>query len=342
MTAKKKNTPRATRSRSKEFDLMFGYLNSPEVLQNIMRTKHSGAKTTLEGIVFEFGKITRLRTKIEASRPVRPFDISPIYIGHIDSIPVERKRELEAEFQLPEGTLVAADIKVDLLIIDKDMNPYLISFKDAEAMAKLGQVSRRTKYGDVFLEGGIDAGVITGALPKNLTYQDTSLTSKGFNSITLQNRQFAWFKKNHSAEWKAYTTTKLSDAYLQVDALGIAMQSDHETFFQFLEKTFAGNLANNDDFYLVVGIRPIHFRSAMDRLRKAEFSIILENHQVQIKKSLIINIVINDIKYCVTKIEPSFEGADKKVLQTKGVVFHFQQHVKNGNNYKQFLFDVAE
>jgi hypothetical protein len=342
MTAKKKNTPRATSSRSKEFDLMFGYLKSPEILQNVMSSKHLGARESLEGIVFEFGKITRFRKKIDVSRPVKPFDVSPVYIGHVDSIPANRKRELEIEFKLPEGTLVAADVKVDLMIIDSDLEPYLISFKDGETTAKLGQVSRRTSYGDVFLEGGIDPSVIGAEVPENLAYTDTSLTSKGFKSITRQNRQFAWLKKKHPKEWQKYASTKLHEAYLQVDALGLAMQSDHETFFQFLEKTLAGNLATNDDFYLVVGDQPLHFRSVMDRLRKTELSLDLESYQVQRKKSLVINVSVDGTKYCITKIEPSFEGAGKKVLQTKGVVFHFQQHMKTGNHYKQFLFDIAK
>jgi len=342
MSISKRNKPRATSSRSKEFDLMFGYLNSPDVLQNLMQSKHLGAKKLIEGIVFEYGKITRFRKKIEASRPLKPFDVSPIYVGHIDSIPVNRKRELEAEFNLPEGTLVAADIKVDLMIVDSDMKPYLVSFKDDETTAKLGQVSRRTNYGDVFLEGGIDVSIIGGDVPENIAYTDTSLTSKGFKSITHQNRQFAWFKKKHSKAWQKYAAEKLNEAYLQVNALGLAMQSDHETFLQFLEKTLAGNLANSDDFYLVIGERPIHFRSVMARLRRTEFCIELENYQVHRKKSLIINLSINGKKYCVTKIEPSFEGADKKVLQTKGVIFHFQQHMKTGNHYKQFLFDISE
>ena len=342
MAAKRKRTARLGSSRSKEFDLMFGYLEIPEALQKVVHSKHGGAKKSLEGIVFEYGNITRFRNQIGVATPKKPFDISPVYIGHIDSIPVQRRRELEIEFAISEGTLSDAETKIDLLIVDANTNPYLISFKDSETTAKLGQVSKKIFYGDVCLEGGIDASIISGEIPQDFGYSETALTSKGFQSISRQNRQFAWFKKNHPREWESYASSRLSEAYLQVRSLGLAMQSDHEIFFDFLEKTFAGSLANNDNFYLVIGNHPIHFRSFMKQLRNMKIAIEIEDYQVQAKKSLIVYVHANEKKYCVTKIEPSFEGADKKVLQTKGVVFHFQQHLKTGNNYKQLLFDVAE
>jgi hypothetical protein len=120
------------------------------------------------------------------------------------------------------------------------------------------------------------------------------------------------------------------------------MKSDKNEFIQFFGQTLAGNLFGDQNYYLVVGSQVIHFNSVIDRLRELDFSIETEVHKPRDKESLIVNLRLQNEVYCVTKIEPSFDGASISAEQTKGIIYYFQQHQKTGNNYKKLLLDVSK
>jgi hypothetical protein len=113
---------------------------------------------------------------------------------------------------------------------------------------------------------------------------------------------------------------------------------------EFIEKTFAGNLGNSENFYLVLGNTPIQFLSILKSIRKLSPKVSLEIHQPKNKTSLIINLELNGKIYSLTKIEPSFEGAGSKISQTKGIIYHFQQYpnTSNSNHFKKLFFDISK
>jgi hypothetical protein len=68
---------------------------------------------------------------------------------------------------------------------------------------------------------------------------------------------------------------------------------------------------------------------------------------------LIIWLVFPERKYCLTKIEPAFDGGyDMKASQTKGIQYYFQHWPTNSvrksigyedvYDFKQFLLDISQ
>jgi hypothetical protein len=80
----------------------------------------------------------------------------------------------------------------------------------------------------------------------------------------------------------------------------------------------------------------------MNILKTKNFEIEIEEHRPRLKTSLIVWLIDDQKRYGITKIEPSFEGEGVNVDQTKGIIFHFQQHSENGNSYKDLLLDIAK
>ena len=153
-------------------------------LQDFVDLHPHGSSGTLEGIHFEFGNIQRLCISLDAKKLTRPFDIEPSYIFHTDSVLAKRKREIEKVFSLPSGSISDPQTKVDVLLIDKNGQPYYISYKDDSVPSKLGQVSRRTEYGKASLDGGIDEIEIPDTAQKLfLTHHDTRLNLSSTNFL---------------------------------------------------------------------------------------------------------------------------------------------------------------
>jgi hypothetical protein len=157
-----------------------------------------------------------------------------------------------------------------------------------------------------------------------------------------RDRLFAYFKHNFADEWSDYCEARLENANSQILKLGLMMENDRNEFIQFLGQTLAGNLLGDPNYYLVIGSHVVHFNSVLDRLRELDFTIKTEVYKPRDKASFIINFEVGDEKYCVTKIEPSFDGASISAEQTKGIIYYFQQHQKDGNNYKKLLLDVTK
>jgi len=332
---------RATDSRAREFDLLFGLLNAPQKLRDLITQSPTGARKELEGIVFEYGNVARLEPGIAVSNPVRPFNIETSHAFHIDNLSQARKLEIEDEFDLRSGSISSRDTKVDLLFVS-GTNPYYISFKDADEQAKLGQVSTGTSYLNGKLIGGITDFDFGSRIPDKFTASDTGFSEEQFLRLRPRDRLFAYFKHNFADEWSDYCEARLENANSQILKLGLMMENDRNEFIQFLGQTLAGNLLGDPNYYLVIGSHVVHFNSVLDRLRELDFTIKTEVYKPRDKASFIINFEVGDEKYCVTKIEPSFDGASISAEQTKGIIYYFQQHQKDGNNYKKLLLDVTK
>ncbi len=332
-------------SRCKEFNLFFCYLNDPRKLLEHIKKKSSGDSVIFEGINFEYGNIARLIDDIEISNINRPFSIRPKYICHVDHIGKSRKIEIEKLYRLKGDPISSSDSKVDILIIDDQGNVYFISYKDSDEVTKLGQRSAKLECGDAVLQGGLSNILIpSGQLKSNISWQDTDLDESQFKKLNHKDKEFAYFKKHQPLIWSRMVQKELELAVNQIRAFGEDLGRDVSNLSEFIEKTFAGNLGNSENFYLVLGNTPIQFLSILKSIRKLSPKVSLEIHQPKNKTSLIINLELNGKIYSLTKIEPSFEGAGSKISQTKGIIYHFQQYpnTSNSNHFKKLFFDISK
>jgi hypothetical protein len=74
----------------------------------------------------------------------------------------------------------------------------------------------------------------------------------------------------------------------------------------------------------------------------SSYTIECEYYNTENKFSLIIFLKFADVKYGITKIEPSFDGAKKNVSQTKGIIYYFQQYPNNTNHIWQLLKNISK
>jgi hypothetical protein len=334
---------RKTKSRAKEFDLVFSFLKAPKSLSSFIQSNPKGGRPEIEGITFEYGDITRHLKYLNPSKLKNPFDIVPKFVCHLDNVNADRKREIEKVFDLPPKSISSHQVKADLLFVDQAGNPFYISVKDIDEPSKLGQVSREIQYGRASLRGGLNGvNLPQDLVPTQITYRQTSLTAKRFNNLTVADQRFSYFKKNHKADWKIIVDESKRHALEQARQFAQVLKDDRESLIEFLGTTLAGNLQRSSDFYLLFGNKVVNFTDAMRVLKTKSFEIEIEEHRPRLKTSLIVWLIDEQKRYGITKIEPSFEGEGVNVDQTKGIIFHFQQHGDNKNSYKDLLLDISK
>lgn len=332
-------------SRCKEFNLFFCYLNNPLKLLEHIRKNSSGDSIIFEGITFEYGNISRLIDDIQISPINKPFLINPKYVCHVDHISKSRKIEIENFYRLKGEPISSSDSKVDLLIIDDRDGVYFISFKDSDEVTKLGQRSAKLECGSAVLQGGLSNVLLSSEkLKNNISWNDTDLNQAQFAKLNNRDKEFAYFKKHHPLIWSQIVKDELAKAVNQIKNFGVNLGENVSNLSEFIEKVFAGNLGGSENFYLVLGDKPIHFLSVLRRINRINPKVSLEIHQPRNKVSLIINLELNGKIYGLTKIEPSFEGAGSKISQTKGIIYHFQQYPNNSNSnhFKKLFFEIAK
>ncbi len=334
---------RKTKSRAKEFDLVFSFLNAPKALASYVMANPTGGKPELEGITFEYGDVRRHLKFLNQSKIDCPFKVQPKFVCHLDNVNADRKRQIEIQFGLSSGSISSSQVKADLLFIDEAGVPYFVSVKDVNEPSKLGQISREMHYGKASLRGGLtDVDLPQKSIPSEINYMQTALTENKFKNLTLADQRFAFFKKNYPKDWANIIHQSNQNALAQTRQFAEILKEDRDSLIEFLGITLAGNLKESKDFYILLGGSIISFGKAMSALKVMSYQIAVEEHKPRQKTSVIIWLNDGKKKYGLTKIEPSFEGAGSKVSQTKGIIFHFQQHGDNSNNYKKLLLDVIK
>ena len=337
-----KKAKRANQSRAKEFDLMFGFLNNPTDLHKAFKANPLGTKVDIDGITFEFGNIALLLPSVKSTNPIKPFDIKPKYVIHVDRLSTIRKKAIENRFKLLEGVLSSQRSKVDLCLIDDEGKPLYISFKDASSICKLGQISREESYGNAKLKGGRLIEIDNSPVPEQIDYSMTSISKSRFSSLGPTDQKFAYIKRNLKKEWAKIVQENLQNAYSQLEEFGDILSRDSESLQAFIRTTFTGVVPNLESFYLLLGEQPISFKELMSRISHADFQIIPEMVKTDQKKALILKVKFQEKEYGLTRIEPSFDGHGAKTLQTKGIIYYFQQYPNHGNHYKQLFLDVMK
>jgi hypothetical protein len=336
-------TGRETNSRAKEFDLIFGLLDSPDKLVYQISSSPTGGTLELEGINFEYGNIQRLLKHLNASAPSSPFDIKAKYVCHLDGLQANRKRLIEREHGLESGSISSIDTKADVFILDREGNRYFVSVKDIDKPSKLGQKSGTVSYGKAHLRGGLEGVLIDEQrIPKLITFKDTDLSQNQFEKLTRSNQIYSFFKKNYPKEWKVTVANSESLALEEIRKFTSVLKTDKDSLIDFLSETLGGNLKDDPNFYIVFGHKAINLATVVNTLRETELNVTLEEYSPRGKSSIIVRITIMDRTYCLTKIEPSFEGKNSSVSQTKGIIYHFQQFQDTDNNWKKLIFDVLK
>lgn len=334
---------RKTKSRAKEFDLMFSFLSAPKTLSSFIKLNPTGGKPEFEGISFEYGDVSRHVKFLNPLKIRNPFVVSPTFVCHLDNVNVERKRQIEKDFDLITESISSSQVKADLFFIDESGTPYFVSVKDIEEPSKLGQVSREMNYGNATLHGGLSGVHLPPEnIPSVISFKQTALSERKFNNLTTADQRFSFFKKNYPKAWKQIVQASKQAALAQAREFATTLKDDQASLIEFLGVTLAGNLKNSKDFYILLGDRIVNFSEAIDSFKKRSFEVEIEEHKPRQKTSLIIWLKNSEKKYCLTKIEPSFEGEGLKVDQTKGIIFHFQQFGTDENNYKKLLLDITQ
>jgi hypothetical protein len=334
---------RQTGSRAKEFDLIFGLLKSPEKLAYQISRAPTGGSLNLEGIDFEYGNVQRLVEHLDAAAPATPFKIKAKYVCHLDGIQANRKRAIERELGLESGSISSQDTKADVFILDKNGNHYFISVKDIDKPSKLGQKSGSVSYGKAHLHGGLKGVTIDEKrIPKSFSFKDTNLTQTQFEKLTHADQIYSFFKKKHPQEWETTVAKSENLALAEIRQFTKVLKNDKQSLIAFISETLGGNLKDDPNFFIVFGNKAINLGEVVRILKKTELLVTLEEHSPRGKSSIIVRIKIKDKTYCLTKIEPSFEGKNSSVSQTKGIIYHFQQFQDTDNNWKKLIFDVLK
>ena len=333
---------RAYGSRAREFDHIFGCLSHPQSLMNAIQDNPNSVDLQIEGIRFECGNVSRLLKDIQLSTAAWPYPWEPVYVSHLDSVSAARKKQIESKFTLTPGSLTSPQRKADLLFIDKGGKPYYISFKDTDKPCKLGQVSKSEKYSKASLGGGHLVDLPEGLIPEEVLWSDTSVPEEKFNKLGARDKQFAYLKQNYPKDWRRIVEISLEVAYSQLACFGLALEFDHSSFIEFLGKTFAGNLRDSSNFYLALGTESINFSELLSRLTNSDLALSSKMVATKSKKALVVEVLIGNETYGLTRIEPSFEGDGTHVGQTKGIIYHFQQFPNAGNHYIKLFLDVMK
>lgn len=335
----RKNTARAA-----ELLFVAGHSVLPDVVLEEIRRRGRGG-TFCDGIAdFEWGNIKFLVAgELKSKARVVTVTDEPRFVYHLDRLPKMRREFIERRHSLPPGSISGnlTDSKADVLIVDKSGKPFMVSFKELEGNAKLGQVSADTSYGAAKLDGGIgDLDVSSLPIPTEIRSRDTGLTASAFAKATAKDKKLAYFKKNHSEAWNAYVASRSMAAKKNLEQCASILCEDRRSFIEFLGKIIGGTSRESVDFHIVLGDKLIHLQTVLEKLSDGRWGITMSDSSTSGKHAILLTVSDGARSYSLTRIEQSFEGAKPDVIQTKGIIFHFQQHPRSGMNYKQLLLDL--
>ncbi len=328
--------------------MLLGLTSQPSELEKTIRNLPGGGTFNDGSTIFEWGKVERLLS----AGPITPMVAPKVltsgqkYICHLDHLPAKRRKELELRFHLQDGSITGSlsDTKADLLVIADSGQTFLISYKSEQATAKLGQVSTEAKYGHAKLCGGLPAEFAKDLYsPTMIRANDTALSVDQFAKISNSDRRYAYIKHHDSATWKVEVKRCMHEAEQQLAQFGKTLSNDRASFIAFVGSVLGGSSKDNPDFHISLGSRLIQLTRVLHDLRQDEWSISSKDSSTPNKPALLINVSGPKGAYCLTRIEPAFDGAEADVSQTKGVIFYFQQFPREKTgSYKSLLLDIGK
>jgi len=336
----------ARRSTSRATELLFiaKHSVSPDQVFQRFRIQPDGGVFHDGETHFEWGNINTLVSGgFRRSAKLTRITDSPRFVYHLDRLPRARRVAIEERHSLTHGSISGSltSSKADVLIVDGTGQTFLISFKEIEGQAKLGQVSRDTTYGAASLDGGIDdLDVAVLPIPAQVSASDTALSANSFQKISGKDQKLAYYKKHHASSWKKYVDERSIAARTNLKEFAAKLSSDRVSFLEFVGSALAGSSKESRDFYIVLGDEIIQLHKILDELALPHWSVKATDASTARKHAVLLTVSNGKSTYVLTRIEQSFEGSKPNVSQTKGIIFHFQQYPQVGLNYKQLLLDL--
>lgn len=336
----------ARRNTSRATELLFiaEHSVSPDQVFQQFRIQPDGGTFHDGETQFEWGNIkTLVSGRFHRRAKVTRITDEPKYVYHLDRLPRARRVALEETHSLSHGSISGSltSAKADVLVVDGAGQTFLISFKEIEGQAKLGQVSADTTYGAASLDGGIDdLDVATLPVPDQISASDTALSAGSFQKLSSKDQKLAYYKKNHASSWKRYVDERSSAARLNLREFAAKLASDRASFLEFVGSALAGSSKRSRDFYIVLGNEVIQLHKVLSELAMPHWSVQATDASTARKHAVLLKVSDGKSTYVLTRIEQSFEGARVNVSQTKGIIFHFQQYPQIGLNYKRLLLDL--
>ena len=352
---------RSTKSRAEELRFIAGFLENPLDLYTAFEREPRGGFAELEGIEFVWGNIAELIKNIDLEfskkRQLRTLDVAPKHVFHLDNLSGAQQDLMMSKFDVPAKSLSFHLNKADVLLIDEHLNSIYVSVKDESAITKLGQVANKV-YGSAELVGGFQGIDLSGfSCPDEILFSDTWLRVDQWEKLkNVKDQKCAYIKRQYPEDWKALVDQSLKQASNCLRVFAEKISEDRECISQFLLLTLVGASVALENFYIVFGDNKINVDRLLQNIATMDFRVESEVHLSNgklRKESLIIWLVFPDKKYCLTKIEPAFDGGyDNTASQTKGIQYYFQQWPKktsvenftgtNTYDFKQLLLDVGQ
>jgi hypothetical protein len=347
-------------SRAEEIKFMARFLSLPNLLIQAFEEQPNGGSVELEGINFVWGNVSglipALKTRPLSTHESKFLELNPKHIYHLDNLSTDQERLIVNQFNIRPEALSFQSNKADVLLIDEDNQVCYVSIKDEVGLTKLGQVANKG-YGTTRLTGGFAAVDLDRFnCPVEINYQDTWLDERQWNKIGLKDRKCAYIKRKFPLEWQLVVEDSLNNAYQCLKDFALKIKEDRNNICQFILLTLVGEAVSNERFFIVFGNQIIDIQRLMENIRTLDFEVVSEpyiSQGVKRKESLIIWLVFPGRKYCLTKIEPAFDGGfDVKASQTKGIQYYFQHWPIKTNSsdsssedvydFKQFLLDISQ
>jgi hypothetical protein len=295
------------------------------------------------GISFHYGKIQRLVDFIGGPSPEYKIGIAGVTdIYHLDGIASLVKKAIFVGL----GIDTANYSKADLLVVTPSNN-FFISVKDVSTPAKSGQKSGKVTYHSITMNGGHNLVLEHDfSIAEDFVASDTDLSAKQFAKLTNRDRVFAYIKANFPDDWASYVDESRAAAHNQLEILREGLERDPRVLLSFLSNILSGADELSDDYYVFIKGVLCSPKEIICELGRNGFYIGTKwKMAVDCGKndSLIVDITWNETKYSLTKIHPSFEGAESHVSQTKGIINHFQEwnHAESGKNVWDLLLDIT-
>ncbi len=338
--------PNARRSTARSNELAFIANQSTNARSVMVALQNSPLGGVFSDSVtrFEWGNIRTLVDSLPKKLvPTAVVAKAPRFIYHLDRLGKTRLSQIERQHRLAPGVVSGglSSSKADVLIVDEHGKSYLVSVKDRDGVAKLGQVSKRTTYGKAYLDGGLVIPTdLRGRIPTSIQAWQTCLTGAQFAKANPTDRKLAYLKKNYTYDWQSLVDDHMKSAATQVQKLCQVLCEDRKSFIAFLGTVLAGNQMSSKDFYIVMGREVVNVGKILQEFNKSSWRVKFRDDSTRNKKASIISVYDGRKDYQLTRIEHSFEGAKPTVTQTKGIIFHFQE-VPTGMSYKQLLLDLA-
>ena len=347
-------------SRAEELKFMARFLTDPQRLLFAFESEPNGGSVILEEINFEWGNISGLLSVLKTQKiythESKFLDLNPKYIYHLDNLSSKQEQSIIKTFDIKSEALSFQTNKADILLVDRANKVTYISIKDELGLTKLGQVANK-EYGAAKLTGGFTAIELDRFdYPDEISFMDTWLEEEQWKKIGLKDRRCAFLKRQYPREWDLIVENGLNAAYQCLNEFAHKIRDDRNSICQFILLTLVGQSVAQESFYIVFGSQIIDIQRLLTNIKTINFEVKSEQYISQGKKhkeSLIIWLEFPNRKYCLTKIEPAFDGGSNvKASQTKGIQYYFQHWPTKVSSekplneevydFKQFLLDVSQ